>query len=482
MDDGGGAPDLTERQRVALEALPASKHALADALGLGSAHSAKGYIERLRRKGLEIQYDYQADEYRHLGSSEAVLESQGDAAPVLSDEPVADADPDPGELTDRERYIARELQTGATVAGLADELDERPSVITQHLRDLRRQGWRVYHDDSAGHVAIEGDHLLRSSEHTGTRTRKANRWWETRHNALVRRFKELSTPSAELDAAAGCEDWVCHLTDLHAGDRVRRDDGAVVYETDEIPAVIDYVTEQALALAEKHNSDYDAAHLLWGGDFVTNEGIYEGQFEDLDAWLDEQHDTLVAPLIRQIKAFAERFPTVNVVCQVGNHGKHRASGTSRQANADLICYKHVRNTVAEIRRHADVLENVRFRIGQAQAFRNFALRGGRLRGHLRHGQHRKPQAETSARKKEWLATLREHEFDVAAIGHHHVSGRIPWDGPPVICSPSPKPAGEYVERLGERVAGGAQGVASVFGVSDDGVTAVFPVDTRRFSG
>jgi hypothetical protein len=473
-------PDLTERQRTALETLPANKHRLADALDLDSPHSAKGYIERLRRKGLEIEYDHAEDEYRHTGPTEAFLDAQSDTPPDISDEPVADADPDPEALTDREAYIVGELQTGATVPGLADELDERPSVVTQHLRDLRRQGWRVYRDDSAGHVAIEGDHLLRSSEHKGTRTRKANRWWELRHNELVRRFKSLSTPDTDLDATTGHEDWVCHLTDLHAGDRVRRDDGTVVYETSEVPAVIDYVTEQAIALADKHNSEYDTAHLLWGGDFVTNEGIYEGQFEDLDAWLDEQHDTLVAPLIRQTKTFSERFSTVNVVCQVGNHGQHRASGTSRQANADLICYKHIRNTVAELRRHADVLENVRFRIGQAQAFRNFPLRGGRLRGHLRHGHHRKPQAETSARKKEWLATLREHEFDVAAIGHHHVAGRIPWDGPPVICSPSPKPAGEFVERLGERVAGGPQGVATVFGVSDDGLTTVFPVDTRKY--
>jgi biotin operon repressor len=392
----------------------------------------------------------------------------------------ADGDPDPEDLTDREEYIVGELQTGTTPEDLADDLDERETVVTQHLRDLKRQGWHVYVDESAGHVAIEGEHVLRSSEHTGTRTRKANRWWELRHNELVREFAALQTPDATLDATAGHEDWVLHLTDLHAGDRVRRDDGTVVYATDQIPAVIDYVTEQALALADKHNSTYDAAHLLWGGDFVTNEGIYEGQFEDLDAWLDEQHDTLVAPLLRQLKAFAERFPTVQVVCQVGNHGQHRASGTSKQANADLILYKHLRNTVAQLREHGDVLQNVTFKIGQAAAYRNFDLRGGRLQGHLRHGQHRRPQAETSARKKEWLATLRDHEFDVAHVGHHHVSGRIPWDGPPVLFSPSPKPAGEFVERLGERVDGGEQGLATAHGVSDDGLTTVFPIDTRNY--
>lgn len=392
-----------------------------------------------------------------------------------------EGDPDPDALTDRERYIVRELQTGTTIDDLADDLGERETIVTQHLRDLKADGWQVYVDESADLVAIEGDHNLRSSEHTGTRTRKANRWWELRHNALVREFKHLSQPEAELSHSAGGEDWILHLTDIHAGDRVRRDDGTVIYATEDVPDVIDYVTTQALNLAETHGRDFDTAHILWGGDFLTNEGIYEGQFEDLDAWLDEQHDTLVAPLLRQLKAFAARFDAVQVVSQVGNHGQHRASGTSRQANADLVLYKTIRNVVAELQKETDILETVRFRIGSAKAYRNFPLRGGALRGHLRHGQHRRPQAETSARKKEWLSTLREHEFDVAFLGHHHISGRIPWDGPPILATGSPKPSGEFVERIGEGVAGGRQDMATVCGVSDDGITAVFPVDDRYYS-
>jgi len=475
-------PDLSDAPslRRLLELLPASTGEISEELDVAYT-TVENYRNRIQdTHGIPLEYDSGANEWRRGdGEDDTTDEPDLPDLPDLSDVEAGD-EPDPSDLTEREEYLVGELQTGATVDGLADDIGTRPSVVTQHLRDLKRQGWQVYIDESAGHVAIEGDHLLRSSEHKGTRTRKANRWWELRHNELVREFKRLQTPDAELDATAGHEDWVTHLTDLHAGDRVRRDDGTVVYETAEVPDVIDYITEQSLSLAEKHNSTYDAAHLLWGGDMVTNEGIYEGQFEDLDAWLDEQHDALVAPLVRQLKAFSERFPTVQVVCQVGNHGQHRASGTSRQANADLILYKHVRNTVAHLQQHADLLGNVRFRIGQAKAYRNFELRGGALRGHLRHGQHRRPQAETSARKKEWLATLQEHDFHVGYLGHHHVAGRIPWDGPPILCSPSPKPAGEFVERLGESVAGGEQGVATAHGVSDDGITTVFPIDTRHY--
>jgi DNA-binding CsgD family transcriptional regulator len=477
-------PDLSDAPslRRVLELLPATTAEIATDLDIAGT-TVEGYRNRLQdTHDIPLAYDEATHEWAVADPAavpDEVAPDQTADLPDLDDVDVGE-DPSPDALTDREEFIVRELQTGATLDALADDLDERESVVTQHLRDLKRAGWQVYIDESAGHIAIEGDHLLRSSEHKGTRTRKANRWWELRHNELVREFRDLQPPTATLDAESGHEDWVTHLTDLHAGDRVRRDDGTIVYETEEIPAVIDYITEQSLSLAEKHASTYDAAHLLWGGDMVTNEGIYEGQFEDLDAWLDEQHDTLVDPLLRQLKAFAAAFPTVQVVCMVGNHGQHRASGTSRQANADLILYKHLRNTVAQLQEHGGVLENVHMRIGDAAPYRNFALRGGDLTGHLRHGQHRRPQAETSARESEWRGTLLDHEFDIAYMGHYHISGRIPWDGPPIICSPSPKPAGEFVETLGGRTPSEYDGVATAHGVSDDGLTSVFPIDTRYY--
>jgi len=74
----------------------------------------------------------------------------------------------------------------------------------------------------------------------------------------------------------------------------------------------------------------------------------------------------------------------------------------------------------------------------------------------------------------------DHNFDVAYMGHYHISGRIPWDGPPVIVSPSPKPAGEFVETIEGRLPGEYQGVATCHGVSDSGLTGVYPVDTRNY--
>ena len=415
-----------------LECLPATTAEIADELDLTESR-VRSYMSDLRDYGYEIPKNDVGEPYH--------VESTDPGLPDLSDVEQGN-DPKPESLTDRELYIARELQTGATVEELAEDLDERETVVTQHLRDLKRSGWQVYIDESAEHVAIEGDHTLRSSEHTGTRTRKANKWWEIRHNYLERRYKSLpDIQSTVASGDVGSEDWVVHMTDLHAGDYVRQDDGTVVYETAILPNVIDHITERAIDLSETHGAEYSQAVLLWGGDMVTNEGIYEGQFEDLDAWLDEQVDTIHDPLLRQVEALANRFPSVKIVCMPGDHGDMRASGTSKQANADLLVFKSVRNTVAAMQKRYNDLQNVSFEIGGARAYVNYDLRDGALTGHLRHGQDRDPQAKTSARLKEWMSTLLNHDFDVAHIGHHHVSGLIPWDGPPVVATGSPKPSG-----------------------------------------
>lgn len=445
--------DLTPEQEACVKQLPATSRQVADELGV----STDAAYKRLKRVDGATQDEDGIWSYAGETGGEDEREDLGE----------------------RESYIYRSLPKSEQA--LADDLGISVRAVKAHLEEIEAKGWPLEGDDAGNWLGPDQDHL-RSTEHTGTRTRKANRWWQRRHDELVHEFQTLEWPRTTFQSAPGNEDWVTHMTDLHAGDIVRRDDGRVVYETDIIPDVIDYITHRSLSLADKHGSDYNAAHLLWGGDFITNEGIYEGQFEDLDAWLDEQHDILLNPLIRQVKAFSERFAKVQIVAMVGNHGEHRASGTSKRANADLILYKSIRNTVSQIRKHSDgLLDNVQFVLGEAKPWRNFTMRDGEINGHLRHGQHRKPQAVTRAGSDEWGSTLRDHEFDVAYVGHRHISGRVPWDGPPIFYTGSPKPAGEFVETIGRRSARRRQDMATCHGVSDDGVTGVFPIDSRGFA-
>lgn len=453
--------------------------------------TARQWIADLRDLGFSLEYDPVENAYQ-IAHEDRLREVADLDADTTDDDPFEYANPEDPEadnsepayddLPDRQQYIVDILSGEAvTRAELADDLGVPTEFVDAHLADLRRSGWSIYRDETADTVRIESDRALRSSEHIGTRTRKANRWWELRHNDLVRRFRSLERPTATQTPTDEGQDIVLHLTDIHMGDRVRDDEGRELYNADLAEAVVDYITEKLVELVERHRNRVaiDTIHLLWGGDFVTNSGIYEGQFENLDAWLDEQHDRLTDPLLRQLRAAADLAPTVNVVAQVGNHGQHRASGTSKQANADLILYKSIRNTVAAIREHADgsYLDNVAFQIGDASAFKNFELRGGRLRGHLRHGQNSLEHIGTSSGKRRWRGWLDRHEFDIGWVGHHHRSKRLEVLGRPVFMSGSPKPADDFAEKLG---AGDSTGIATIHGVGDDGVTFVYPVDDRDF--
>jgi len=451
---------LTERQREWLDALPAnSLREWGDRLGATKSGAESAARDLNKKPGIQIEYD--GTEWRNHGS----------------DTPTSDADR--RDLTPRERYIYRSLP--ASTAALADDLEVDERVVKTHLQVISDKGWTVDGDGEGHYLATDLDQL-RSSEAKQTRTRTANEWWQGRHDYLTHEFQTLTWPRADQSPYPDREDWVTHLTDLHAGDVVRREDGRVVYESGDIPAVINHVTRRSLALADKHGSEYDTAHLLWGGDFVTGEGVYEGQHEHLDLWLDEQVGILHEPLIRQLRTFAEEFTCVQVVAQVGNHGHLRASGTTSRVNADLLLYKSIRNTIATlVEESVGWAEHVNFLLGESRGYRNFPLRGGELRGHLRHGQNRKPQAETSARELDWKNTLIDHDFDLAYLGHHHVSGRIPWSGPPVFVSGSPKPGGEFVDKIGgSRSSRQHTEIAHVHGVSDDGLTGSYPIDTRHY--
>ena len=243
-------PELSDRQAEVLAALtdgPTTRTEIANALDVAPT-TVSDHFAALREAGIELHTERDGNQVTFsLASTPDAIDTtddESDALPDLSDTPVADTDPTTNDLTNRERVLVSELETGATLDELTDRLDERESIVTEHLRDLRRSGWRVYIDETAAHVGIESDHPLRSSEHKGTRTRKANQWWELSHNALVRGYRALNPPTASLNATDGSEDWLLHMTDLHAGDLVRDDEGNVVYSTDQLPSIIDYITER----------------------------------------------------------------------------------------------------------------------------------------------------------------------------------------------------------------------------------------------
>jgi DNA-binding CsgD family transcriptional regulator len=454
--------NMTDSQRKLIKCLPASCSDLARELDTSEA-TVRNQIMRIRERldGNTIVYHRGDNEYR---AARDFALSNGE-------------EQESGELSQREEYILTSLP--ATVQELSDDIGIQENIVEAYIENISEKGHHIQFDERTDTYHSNESPELRSSEHIGKRTRAANQWWQKKHDELIRNFRALSKPSIDIQARAGNQDFVSHITDLHMGDRVYDDSGKEVYNTKITQDVIRYITRKQLQIYETHSQlvDFDCWHEIWGGDFITNEAIYEGQFEDLDAWLDEQHDAIVEPLLERLKAISEKSESVNIVCKTGNHGEHRASGKSRQANADLILYKHLRNTVAQLQNHADLLENVEFKIGSSRPYKNFEMRDGKLTGHLRHGQNRKAGYRTSAAQKEWNQTLLNHDFDVGYTGHVHRGQRFHVNGNPVYVTGTPKPAGKFAGRI---AAGDDTNIALSHGVNDQGTTFEYPIDLRDF--
>lgn len=370
------------------------------------------------------------------------------------------------ELTDRQQELIHHLPNDSKT--LASKLDITRSTVNDHIEAIREKDIQITYDKSKQVFYLADEPKVRrvSTKHTGTKTREANEYITEVERTILRRLsdRDLVEPQAPTD---GNEDMLLHLTDLHIGDKVEDQSGAVVYDSSTASDVVETVTQQALDLKSTMSgvAGYDTLHLLYGGDMVTNENIYDGQAFDIESMLADQMTTAVNAMTQQVKSFAAEFDTVNVVCQPGNHGKTRASGVSKQANMDLVAYRWLKDRLLESN-----VENVDFTVSEATWFVTFPMRAGEWKGFLTHGQDSHAHVDsTAASKGRWRGWLNEFDFDLAFRGHYHEPRMESiQNGPMVVEGPSPKPSDEWVSRIGSgSVDGGVpKRLAFACGISD----------------
>jgi len=374
---------------------------------------------------------------------------------------------DTAELSDKQREVIHHLP--ADKHTLSEELGVAPTTVNSRISTLRDNGVQVVWDrqNSLYHLADQPKVRRVSTKHTGTKTREANNYVTEVEKSILRRLKGSDELVAPQTPTSGNEDMVLHFTDLHIGDVVEDETGTEIYNTDLAKGVVETVTKQTLKLKETMGgvADFDTLHVLYGGDIITNENIYDGQAFDIESMLLEQMTTAVNALTRQLKSFAEAFDTVNVIAQPGNHGKTRASGVSKQANMDLVTYRWIDDRLRE-----SPYSNIDFTTSEAKWYRTFGLRGGKWTGFMTHGQDAQAHVDaTAASSRDWRGWLNEFDFDVGYRGHYH-SAKMEnvQNGPMVIESPSPKPGDEWVSKIGMGSVDGEipKRLATVHGVSD----------------
>ena len=373
------------------------------------------------------------------------------------------------ELTPEQFEVARHLPN--TTAEVAKRTNLSTSAVRGRLR--RIQSGLVYRDQD-GLWVWDGDKDLHrmKTHHTGSVTRAANNFLVD-DEAGIKALLNQTEPATHIpETKPGNEDLVIPLGDLHYGDYEDGELDEECYSTKIADKRTKAIVVKAIQEAREQPAEYDTVHLLLLGDLVTGNGIYKGQWADLE-WLEDhcslgkkvpatikhQINLAAETLMWVIKTLAKEFDSVQVVCQPGNHGENRASGVSEEANADI----HVCSRLDFGVRHCG-LENINFIFHDSTSYTNFTMRGGKMKGHLRHGEECQYHAgATSASKRDWRGWLIMHDFDVAIRGHYHTAKIEDVMGVPVIMNGSPKPPGDFEESIS--VWGGPGSV--IFGVTDD---------------
>ena len=360
----------------------------------------------------------------------------------------------------------------ATYSALSEEFGFSESTARDHISSIERKGAPLAKRRIEGGKVeaymrnVEKEHPTnqnRTTEYGSTSKATKTKRLNNAAGSLSRRLDKVlnATEPAISDvplSEGGEEDVAIHVTDDHLGDVLEDEYGNEVFNTEIALERIDYRTKKTLELVERQRKagwEFHTAHYLMGGDIITGSGIYLGQAWEMEMNLNEQIDVATQAHFEQIRILAEKFDAVQVVCQTGNHGEIRISGSSQQANGDDIVYRMLDALVRAS--EYDNITNIR---NDRTGFTNFEMRGHRA--HLRHGQNAAEHIGTAASKRDWRGWMLQHDFEIAYAGHYHTQGVDRVMNVPVIRSGSIKPPGDFEESISEWSMPGA----TIHGVSD----------------
>jgi len=461
----GEGYEITDAQLDVLRCIPNTREDIAEKLDV-SRRAVRYRMNKIEEQGGSFtrDQDFVWDWAGDIDLDELIQMVESGSADD-SDE----TDFDPSELTEREEYLIKNILPASTDE-IADELRITERVANTHIEDLQDRGLPLEHDDVNDAWYITDSNVKRKigSRHMGTITRRANDWLAQTEDIQIRQARSVEPVVAVQDPTPSNEDIVAAFSDLHVGQTVEDETGSVVYGEDEWRAAVREFTTKCLEIPERMvapHIEFDTFHLLLNGDMVTNENIYTHQPEDIGAYLADQIDIAVEELVQLVMTLAEQYPVVNVVCQVGNHGEMRASGQSRQANADLFLYRELKRVL-----HYSEYDNVNFQVGDATAYKTFSLRGGRWNAFATHGQSSYEQitgtAASDSQMQNWLLGL-DPQPDIFYLGHYHEYRHAPVNGVPAVRVPSPKPGGIFEWQIGKMEARNAiPQLGYIHGVSD----------------
>jgi len=440
--------DLTDAQREYLDALPQDSYATwADALGRGKS-SVGEMAQRLVEKDLVAKRDGQWVQIEAVDTeaeADADTDDETDEDADTDDEVDEDTDADLPALDNNQRAVIAALP--ATTEELSATLNCDPDAALAALDRLRDDGITVRYDaGSSKHIlADERSQQLRSQSHLSlsAKTKRAKARLREEQALLDRLPSTEPLSIGDWDPAPEKETMLAAISDLHFGDVVTDDRGRTVYDADTAHEAADRFAEKVIQNARQWGAEFDECVLAILGDIATGTEIYKTQKNDIGDLLSQQIRDGSQALTRIATTLREHFEVLRIRAVVGNHG-FQSPSAARGSNTDLTCYYWLQDA---LRREG--YDDVDILIAEQTHHLNFEVRGWNV--HIRHGQDSQQQVDETARSEaDWRGWRDKHQFDLALRGHHHVPS-LHWvlNRYPVVTTPSPKPGGEFADRIGD---------------------------------
>jgi biotin operon repressor/uncharacterized protein with GYD domain len=412
----------------------------------------------------------------------------------------------------RQKAFTVILEGGASHQEIADTLGIGNTTARDHVRDLKNEdgvplGERKVDGVKEFYYLPEAkEHPTNPSEPTGELRSKAsvtNEAKEQVHELIQYLDRDLNgrapaMPEDGLSVRDSHEDMVCHRSDDHIGAKYHDEYGNNTFDAElgiqRVRTVSDRVFELK-ARQEDAGVDFDTLHLVMGGDHLHGAGIHDDQPWECELSIPEQLTIAGDIYMEFIDRASKEFESVQVVCQVGNHGELRGDGYGPDDNVDTAFFMILDRRVRD-----RGYDNVKFVRSQSSNFTNFRMRRrpeedrdtaealdvephelppdlqSGHRGHLRHGQNSLEHVGTSAGKKRWYAWKDQHKFDIAYRGHYHTFQIDSIASNPIVESGAIVPPDDFEESLAEW----DEPAATVHGVTDDRpISWFYPIDFKK---
>ena len=445
-------PDLSDRQREVVDIIPESQPGvrraeIGDELGVETT-TAEYHMEQLKEKGYRFEHERDGNNVRWTiadtpdDDTEDDTDAEHDDSGDEPDADDADGSSDLPDLDSRQATVVRELP--ATIA----EIDAVVDDVSGHtaLDELRDDGVTIRYDEGSDkyYLADERSKQLRSQTHLSlsAKTKKAKAALREEQAILDRRPDTTPLSIDGFEPNPNKETMVAAISDLHFGDVVKDDRGRLTYDRDIVHEAAETFARKVIRHKRQWGATFDECVIPILGDIATGTEIYDTQKTEIESLLARQIKDGSQALTTIVATLREHFDAVRVYAVVGNHGFQSASA-ARGSNTDLACYFWMRDA---LRREG--YDDVEVTIGEHSHHLNFEVRGWRV--HIRHGQDSQQQVDETARSEaDWRGWRDKHKFDLAIRGHHHVPS-LHWvlNRYPVITLPSPKPGGEFADRIG----------------------------------